>query len=227
AKIISKSVCEGDSVDIFQNISSDRSNKITLYKNISKQVPIAMWTVNHSNTEDFILDRYKPKVFFKNGIITLKHIGLTDEATYSLLYDTDNTSKMPEIHISTLVAPSNHCKPKIRREDNILIAFLDNRTNCGNRVVSVQWMDYPGVYYKDKDVIEVPPGKDAFTYYACIDGEVFMCARNSTKMKYCEQIIIGGGKEYCFRILRNCMILPMPPLRHHALQNTISSAGFP
>ncbi|KAK3583484.1 hypothetical protein CHS0354_025617 [Potamilus streckersoni] len=197
AGIIYKSVCEGESVQVFQNITSASfKKKFTLYKTgVSKQEVIGIWFMNHSSIEDEIQDKYEAKVLFENGSIILRNIESTDEATYALVYDTDGWFDRKETQILALAPPTNPCKPKIRQEDHFLIALLDNQDYCGRPLVSVQWMDYPGISYKDKAVIVVPPGKDACTYYACIEGEALTCARKSTEREYCEHITIGSTRR--------------------------------
>ncbi|KAL3885664.1 hypothetical protein ACJMK2_025713 [Sinanodonta woodiana] len=195
--IITNTVCEGDTVQIFQNISTSRSAiKFSLYKiGLEREEVIAIWLVNHSHIEDKIKDTYKSKLSFESGTILLRNIESTDEATYTLVDNIHYKSEWPEMHISTLVPPTNHCKPKIRQEDNVLIALLDNQEYCGTPQVSVHWKEYPDISYKDKAVIEVPPGKDVCTYYACIEGEALRCTRRSSERDYCEHITLRSTRK--------------------------------
>ncbi|KAK3583470.1 hypothetical protein CHS0354_025601 [Potamilus streckersoni] len=101
------------------------------------------------------------------------------------------------------VPPTLRCKPSIKHEENFLIATLDNSEYCGKPLASVRWMEYTNISYRSKARIELPPGKEAGTYRACIEGETLKCLQNSFRWDNCENITIGytrEGREYCENI---------------------------
>ncbi|KAK3601237.1 hypothetical protein CHS0354_040417 [Potamilus streckersoni] len=104
---------------------------------------------------------------------------LLDEGNYIIKYDIRNGNALKfEVKLSIIVAPTTSCQPTVRRVDNILKASLESG-DCGIPKVSVYWLEYIGVIYEGKDLAQLPPGREAGIYYACIEGPALSCIRSS------------------------------------------------
>ncbi|KAL3885602.1 hypothetical protein ACJMK2_025652 [Sinanodonta woodiana] len=152
-----------------------------------------MWTLQNFSTKPIIHPKYAKKVSLENGTILLKDFQASDETTYRMLYE--NSSRNKQIQLCALVSPTFRCKPNIKHEDNFLIASLDNHEDCGKPLVSVRWMEYPGVTYISKSRIELQPGNQSGIYRACIEGESLNCVKNASERDNCDYITILSKRE--------------------------------
>ncbi|KAK3601238.1 hypothetical protein CHS0354_040417 [Potamilus streckersoni] len=172
--VSAKSVCINDSVQLFSSIQINHSDTtVTLYKNSDKQRPIAWWTsINHTiKQENVVMDEHRN--------IWIINAHLLDEGNYIIKYDIRNGNALKfEVKLSIIVAPTTSCQPTVRRVDNILKASLESG-DCGIPKVSVYWLEYIGVIYEGKDLAQLPPGREAGIYYACIEGPALSCIRSS------------------------------------------------
>ncbi|KAK3600204.1 hypothetical protein CHS0354_039311 [Potamilus streckersoni] len=190
-----KFVCIGDSVDVFENIiSTSFKEEITLYKTYAgKEETIAVWVMQNFSNKEIIHESHKQKVSLENGTILLQDFGLSDEATYVMLYK--DLSKRREVQLCAIHPPTLSCKLFIKHKENFRIASLDNPENCGKPVASVRWMEYPANSFKNKTTIEILPGKEAGRYSACIEGKVLTCMKNASEWDKCENFTLESSSE--------------------------------
>ncbi|KAL3885644.1 hypothetical protein ACJMK2_025694, partial [Sinanodonta woodiana] len=141
-----KFVCIGNSVEIFQNVTYTFSkSEYTLYRRFaSDSETIALWAINNFSTNTIIIPEYQNRLFLQNGTILLQDFQASDEATYTMLYQNE---PILEVQLCAFVSRNSSCTVNMTRTGNILNAYLDHPEQCGRPLVTVRWMEYPGVSY--------------------------------------------------------------------------------
>ncbi|KAK3583474.1 hypothetical protein CHS0354_025606 [Potamilus streckersoni] len=189
----SKFVCIGDSVLVFQDITSTSfqdntstsfNNDIIILKTFGiKSEAIMKFSMQNVSNKYSIPPKFKDKVSFENGSILIHNFQTSDEASYSMLYN--ESPKRKNVDICVLAPPTKRCKPRIIEDENVLTVSLDDHNFCGKPVVSVHWIEYPNNSNVDETIIILPPGTKSGKYRACIDGEALKCVKNSTERDNC------------------------------------------
>ncbi|KAK3583481.1 hypothetical protein CHS0354_025613 [Potamilus streckersoni] len=191
-----KFVCPGETVQAFQNITFDRCNAIvSLNINGPRNIRIATWSMHNCTLNETLLPDYQKRLLFdQTGSIWIRNFHHFDQGKYVVLSQMDTMPDIYEVEISIMVAPSKNCKPKIMRLETSLLATLDPN-DCGKPVTTLFWKDNDGVSNTSKEKLKLTPGKEAGTYYACIEGPALHCVRNLTPQDYCSSITIQGSNS--------------------------------
>ncbi|KAL3885703.1 hypothetical protein ACJMK2_025749, partial [Sinanodonta woodiana] len=188
-ELISKTICSGESVILFRNVSLDINDTVAfLYKNGANKTLIAMWMSNNPK----IAGSYTGKVFLDpEGNVWIRYINASDEAKYLLLHEIGGTARNHyEVNLTVLVAPTTNCKPAIKRVDNTLIASLQG-TECGKPEASVQFEDYSYTSYQRPFILQnkalaiLFPEQESRTYIACMQTPALRCNIFSNPFNFC------------------------------------------
>ncbi|KAL3885568.1 hypothetical protein ACJMK2_025619, partial [Sinanodonta woodiana] len=140
-----KTVCPGDSVQVYHDIDFDRCNSYVVLKiNGKRDAEIASWSLRNCTQHVTLAKEYKDRVFLdQNGTITIHNLTHFDQGTYVVLSKKDTLPSIKEIQIYVMSAPNNDCKPTIYRSGNTLVASLKDG-GCGIPVPSLYWKGYGG-----------------------------------------------------------------------------------
>ncbi|KAK3583473.1 hypothetical protein CHS0354_025604 [Potamilus streckersoni] len=192
-----KYVCPGHSVHAFQNIKFDSCNAdVSLSMNGDRNTQIAKWLIQNCTWKETLLTEYEKRVIFdKNGTITIHNFNHFDQAKYVVISKMTPLPKIYDVQLSLMLAPTKACKPIIDKLGNILIASL-NVNDCGKPVAIPYWKDYGGVSNTNEPMLKLPPGKEAGTYYACIDGPALACMKYVQPQNYCSAYTIEGSMQH-------------------------------
>ncbi|KAK3583477.1 hypothetical protein CHS0354_025609 [Potamilus streckersoni] len=191
--IVSKNVCLGDSVLLFQNVSLTNNTRTLVisqaYGDAIKK--IAKWSINDSVIHPSVDKRFEKILSFDNyGNIWMRNVQQFKEGRYTLLAADDSGAvNILVVDLIVLVAPSLHCKPIIDDDGKHLIAFL-NASACGIPAASSYWLGY-----NNQNVIAVQPEKESGPYHACIKGPSLRCVRRFKAADYCTPR--GGPARRC------------------------------
>ncbi|KAL3887100.1 hypothetical protein ACJMK2_027056, partial [Sinanodonta woodiana] len=177
----SRNVCSGDSIQLFRNVTIDNIDMVvSLYIQASDKRILAMWTLNNAT----ISDGYSTKIFLdKIGDMWIRNVSPSDEAQYILRTVKRKIAIEYNVTLRVQAAPTINCKPTITRVDDVLVASL-NSNECGKPLVSVDWLDYPGIQNKGNEFM-LPKTNKYGIYYACISGPAVKCAQTSKLSDYC------------------------------------------
>ncbi|KAL3885654.1 hypothetical protein ACJMK2_025703, partial [Sinanodonta woodiana] len=194
AEITSKSVCLGDSVEAFQNITFNNcSSVISLSMKGEIDTLIAMWSFENCRRKEAIVLDYMDRVFlYGNGSILIHTVHTADQATYIVNCQMENIYMEYVVHIQVMAAPSKDCIPNILHLGSRLFASL-KAPFCGKPVATLFWKGHGDVPNSHEPVLKLNPGNKDGTYYACLEGPALMCVRN--ELDYCSTITTRGNES--------------------------------
>ncbi|KAK3601226.1 hypothetical protein CHS0354_040409, partial [Potamilus streckersoni] len=188
----SKYVCSGDSIPLFENITVDSIDVVvSLYIKAATERLVAMWSLQNFTTSR----GYDRKVFLDlSHDIWIRNVSSSDEAQYILKTGKGSSVVTNMVYLRVLAAPKMNCKPRIKRVEDVLVASLE-ASDCGNPLVSVDWLNFLGNHSEGKDSVRLPIKNNAGTYYACISGPAVRCARVSKLSDYCTAFLFEGTDD--------------------------------
>ncbi|KAL3885571.1 hypothetical protein ACJMK2_025622 [Sinanodonta woodiana] len=192
-----KYVCQGDSVQAFQNIDFDRCNsRIVLKMNGERDKLIAFWSMQNCTQNATLAKVYKDRVFLdqNQGTITIHNLHYFDQGKYVVISWKDKLPSIKETEINVMVPPSKDCKPTIVRLGSKLYASL-KVSDCGTPVPTLYWKSNGGINDTNQPILTITQGTEYRTYYACIQSPALQCSKSQMPQDYCSNFTIDGNPE--------------------------------
>ncbi|KAL3886498.1 hypothetical protein ACJMK2_026483, partial [Sinanodonta woodiana] len=132
------------------------------------------------------------------GNIWMHQVQVSDNALYTVVQtiDGNHSSVLYDVRLIVLVAPEKSCQPQINRVGDTLTASLETGAACGNPEAKAYWLNNPYLSLENKTMAKLSPGREAGTYYACIETLALRCARHLKPLDFCSSLTIEESMAF-------------------------------